>query len=400
VRILFITWDGPQVSYLETLFLPIFVRLKEFGFHFDVLQFRWGSKSAAARVKDLCEAHGIGYESVSIWRSFGGLGPFVSAVVGGYQVRRAVKRFASDAVMPRSLMPALAVLSARLARKHKIIFDSDGLAADERVDFAGLAQTSFTYRFLRDVEAQAVRVSAHTLVRSRKAAEILSHRAGPQVPLSSFSVVRNGRDAARFDLRDAGERSSVRSKLGIDPNAPLIVYAGSVGRQYRFDAIRELAEEVEHLCPQARLLILTGSLELAEEQMQGATALTPLVIKAPPDQVPEFLSAADLGIAFRIPSFSMHGVAPIKISEYLLGGLPVIGTASVGDTSAAVEAGVFYDPGDRMAAGAEWFVTQVMTAREEFRARSRQVGLEHFSLDRTVEDYLQVLGAETSNDQA
>ncbi len=40
MNILFITWDGPQVSYLESLFVPIFRKLEErCGAHFHVLQF-------------------------------------------------------------------------------------------------------------------------------------------------------------------------------------------------------------------------------------------------------------------------------------------------------------------------------------------------------------------------
>lgn len=45
MNILFVTWDGPQVSYLEGLFLPIFKALKSAGIHVHVLQFTWAEQA-------------------------------------------------------------------------------------------------------------------------------------------------------------------------------------------------------------------------------------------------------------------------------------------------------------------------------------------------------------------
>ena len=63
-RVLFVTWDGPQVSYLESLFVPIFERLSALGVHFDVLQFRWGEPALTIRAMRRCRDAGIGYRTV------------------------------------------------------------------------------------------------------------------------------------------------------------------------------------------------------------------------------------------------------------------------------------------------------------------------------------------------
>jgi hypothetical protein len=52
MRTLFITWDGPQVSYLESLFLPIFEALGAQGFPFDILQFRWGDVAQEQHIRE------------------------------------------------------------------------------------------------------------------------------------------------------------------------------------------------------------------------------------------------------------------------------------------------------------------------------------------------------------
>ena len=384
MRLLFVTWDGPQVSYVEGLFLPIFRGLKPFGIQVDILQFRWGSADEEERVRQACAAAGCGYRAVRIGRWGGGAGPFISALAGGRKVRAAVRHFKSDMIMPRSLMPAIAVLAAGADDLPPIIFDADGLAADERVEVGGLSATSLTYRMLRDVEAQIVRRSTKVITRTQASAEILFHRAGPPVAPSRFAVVSNGRDDRHFHPEDAEGRAVVRSRLNLDQSAPLLVYAGSVGPQYRLDAVKSLFAEILRLRADSRLLFLTGQPELAARELEQPRAL---VMRVPPDEVPAYLAAGDAGLAYRTTGFAMQGVAPIKLSEYLLCGTPVVGTAGVGNTAAAISEGVFLDDQTGSAAAAKWVVDQVLPKREEFRAKARSIGVEHYSLASTVEEY-------------
>lgn len=380
------THDGPQVSYLESLFLPIFTGLQARDVSFDVLQFRWGEKAGEDRTRQACDAAGIGYRAVPVWRWGGAAGPFLSALLGGRHVRAAARAFGSDIIMPRSLMPAIAVLAAGGCKLRPLLFDADGLAVDERVDVAGLSATGLTYRILRDVEAQTVRHSASVLVRTQRAAEILCHRAGPPVTMNRFHVVTNGRDERVFQPFDADTRATVRRRLNVPGAAPLLVYAGSLGPQYRVDAMRSLFAEVRRLSPDAHLLVLTGLLERAAEAFHGASDGV-ITMRVPPDEVPELLAAADVGLAYRSISFSMQGVAPIKLSEYLLCGLPVIGTAAVGDTSAIVDQQLFLDDASGTPSAARWLLDEVMPNRDGYRDRARAAGREQFSLARSVEDY-------------
>ncbi|MFL6846178.1 MAG: glycosyltransferase [Allosphingosinicella sp.] len=389
-RILFVTWDGTQVGYLESLFLPIFERLAGHGFHFDVLQFRWGSADDADPIRRRCEAVGCGYRHATIRRGLAGLGPFASAFAGARHVCDAVRQFGSDAIMPRSLMPAIAVLRAGGRRLRPILFDADGLAADEKMEFGSLSPNGPTYRILRHVEARTAREAASVLVRSPAAATILSDRSG--CGLERFHVVANGRDEKLFQPFDAAARQRVRESLGIAADAPVAAYAGSVGPQYRFDRIRDFAGALAALRPDARLLVLSGSPDLAEAELKGA-ALSPIHMRAAPDAVGAYLAAADLGLAFRTDSFSMKGVSPLKLGEYLMCGVPTLGNVMIGDTSGAVADGVLMDDRLGSAAAARWLVEDIMPNREDYRARARAIGVEIFSLSRSVEDYLRAIRA-------
>ena len=394
MKILFVTWDGPQVSYLEGLFLPIFERLKDHGIAFDVLQFRWGDPALTNAIAERCAAAGIGYRSAAVRRGIPAAGPFVSAILGAREVRKAVGAFGSDALMPRSVMPALAVLAAGGRPLRPILFDADGLAAEERADFQGLSRSSPVFRLLSAIERKAVRESEAVLVRSSDAAAILAERAS--VGRDRFHIVANGRDPDIFRPSTAAQRKRTRSRLGLPQDEPVLAYAGSIGPQYRLDRVAATFAALRWQRAGARLLVLTSTPDQAIgelERHQPGIGRFVTALGAPPEGVPELLGAADVGLAFRQVGLSTRAIAPIKIGEYLLCGLPVIGTSGVGDTAAASEAGVFFADSAGPDAAADWITATVLHDRATIARRARKIGLAHFSLERSVGDYLAAIRA-------
>ena len=391
MRILFVTWDGPQVDYMESLFLPIFRRLQDHGVGFDILQFRWGDAEQGRRLRAACEAAGIGYRAVPVWRRLGGAGALLTALAGRRHVKAAVRQFGSDAIMPRSLMPALAVLAAGGRRLRPIIFDSDGLAADERVDFAGDSPAGMSYRALRAIETRVIRQAAAVLVRTPTAAAILSDRTG--VPADRFHRVANGRDEALFHPGSEHDRASIRDQLGVAGDTPLIVYAGSIGPKYRIDLVRAFAQAVARRRPDARLVVLTGSPDLAHAALGDDPPLSPIVRRIAARDMARHLAAADLGLAFITATFSMQAAAPIKLAEYLMCGLPVLGTSAVGATATAVQAGLYLDEGVGMDAAAAWWIDTVLPDRHRYRREAHAIGEAEFSLTRAVRDYHHAIDA-------
>jgi glycosyltransferase involved in cell wall biosynthesis len=384
--VLFVTWDGPQVSYLESLFVPIFERLGGLGIHFDVLQFRWGEPALTIRADRRCRDAGIGYRAVIVPRGVPVIAPFVTALAGARDVRRAVDDFGSDLIMPRSLLPALAVIAAGGNRLRPMTYDADGLEADERVDFRGLSRANPVYRLLRMVERRAVRDAQSVLVRSADAAAILAGRAA--VDPERFHVVANGRDPALFRPATPAERREARAQLGLPADAPVLVYSGSIGPQYRLDKVADTIAAVRRRSPDAQLLVLTSepsrALDVLEGHLPGIGGFTEAVT-VQPERVPFYLGAADAGLSFRSEAFSTRAIAPVKLGEYLLCGLPVIGTAAAG--SAGLDPEVFFaDRGDPSAA-AEWLAARPA----KIAKRAREVGLKYFSLDASVATYFDAI---------
>ena len=391
-RILFITWDGPQVSYLEGLFLPIFRSLQAHDLETDVLQFHWANADRIARISEQCRASSVGYTPVRVARSLGAVAAFLSALRGSRAILRAIEQLGPDILMPRGDMPALAVLAAGTRRVPPICFDADGLPADERVEFAGLSSRGPTYRTLKRIEAAVVRRSRTVLVRTPFAASVLAQRA--DVSEDRFHVVANGRDERIFQPDSQEARRETRRSLQLNHDAPLLIYAGSVGRQYRFDLIAKTALAVRARLPNSRLLILTGSPVEATAHLSSVdpSVLEMTDIRSPSqEELPRFIAAGDLGLGFRAITFSMRAVSPLKTGEYLLCGLPVFGTAGIGRTTAAEQAGVFKDEGVGLSAAVEWLAAEVLPRRQHYRELAREVGLRDFALSRSIDDYLGAL---------
>jgi glycosyltransferase involved in cell wall biosynthesis len=393
MRVLFVTWDGPQVFYLEGLFLPIFAQLQNVGLQFHVLQFTWGDPKGLARARSAYERAGIPYRSVSVWRRPVGFGSLLTALAGGRLIQKLLRSWAIDVVMPRSTLPALATLCALRKQAFPVVFDADGLPLDERVDFAGASASGLVYRLLRDVEAEMVRSSNVVLTRSSKAAEILLARAGAGTAPDKFKIVRNGRDAAKFVPFTAAERRGTRRELGFDEDAPVLVYAGSLGEQYCINEMLALFAAVKRRRADAKLLILSGSPEMARAALASKPSLAVAISmrSVSSDDVPRYLACADLGLSLRRRSFSMQAVAPIKVGEYLLCGLPVIATKGIGDTNVlGSEVAFLLEKMDAtsLERAAEWFCTNVIPVRATSIDNCRSVGLKYFSLDACKAAYL------------
>lgn len=333
-NLLFITWDGPQTSYMEGLFMPIFEEIaKDNEVKFHVLQFTWADQEKINNTRKVAEKMNIQYTALPILRRpTASLGSLLTVFLSSAKIKKYIKEHQIDLVMPRSTFPAM--MMNRIFKvpfrgfRGKLIFDADGLPIEERVDFAGLKKDSFQYRLMKSAETKMLKNADAVLTRSQKAIDIHVENIGDD-KRSKFFVVKNGRDPFHF-FHNKEARITIRQQLGIADEF-LFVYAGSLGPQY---CLPEMCRIFSRYAAKksAKFLILTGNLDFAEKNIPENLKSRVILKKVDSSEVPDYLNAADLAFALRQPSFSMQGVAPIKLGEYLLCGLPVIASKGIGDT--------------------------------------------------------------------
>lgn len=388
-KLLFITWDGPQTFYMEGLFMPIFQKvaeLREIEFH--VLQFTWGDKERIEITRQAAERMGVKYNSLPIKRKpIASVGSLITLFTSLGRIKKYIRDNKIDIVMPRSTFPAF---WAQRLKNVKLIFDADGLPIEERVDFSGLKKGGLTYRWMKSIEMGMIKKAATVITRSKKSINIHLANVGEHMR-DKFSVAYNGRDASLFSI-DSEMRINARKELNVMDEELLLGYAGSLGPQYCMGDMLQIFSTVSET-KKVKFLILTGNTVYAQSVIPADLKESVIVRKVPVEQIPYYLNAMDLAFGLRMPSYSMQGVAPIKLGEYLLCGVPIIASKGIGDSEEILlnfsDCFLFnHKEGfEKQLPEIIEFVNKTKTANRE---AIREKALNYFSLEAAAESYIKV----------
>ena len=389
-RVLYLTWDGPGQWYFETLFFPIFKRLRERGIRFDVLQCAWGKESELASTAESAHSHGIDYQFVRV-AELSNLNRVVGFTNVGLRAAMAMRRSDYDVIMPRSILPAGVAMGAlALARSQTpMVFDADGLMADERVDFGSMRATSRSYSMLRAIERRATIRASAVIVRTDRAKEILAIRAGDSRSHEKMFVAPNGRPADVFYPKEEGTQRAV--------DRPRCVYLGSLGAKYSPKAIGEFARAFFARFQHGSLVVATGYPEVARAFLPSQAEIVTLR----PENVPAFLRDSDVGLALIAPTLSTGATSAIKVGEYLLSGVPVIAAGGVSDGARLAKASPLAVHSTNISE-TRWveesldFVERVMRDRGRARSEARALGCAEFGDENADNAYFDAVALATA----
>ena len=445
-NILFITWDGPQTSYMEGLFMPIFQEIAKRGYYqFHVVQFTWADTQKIANTQAAADQMEITYSAWPVLRKPNiAIGSLLTVLTAAGKIKKYIRENNIHIVMPRSTFPAMivnqinspfasrAIFPFRGLRgsaffpfrglrdsalfpfkglrgasffpfrglrggkvpfrgfRGKLIFDADGLPIEERIDFAGLKKESFQYKLMKSAETKMLKSADAVITRSQKAIDIHISNIGESYR-SKFSVVFNGRDKNVFAYQP-NLREEVRQELGLKDEL-LFVYAGSLGPQYCLNEMLEMFKAyAEKLL--AKFLILTGNTAFAEQNIPTELREHVILKSVPSEKVSFYLNGGDVAFGLRKPTFSMQGVAPIKLGEYLLCGLPVIASKGIGDTEKILEnfeECYLYDHSIGLLPQIDQIKNFVEKAIFADRNKIAQKAQDYFSLEAAAESYIKAI---------
>lgn len=128
------------------------------------------------------------------------------------------------------------------------------------------------------------------------------------------------------------KRKQYREKLEIT-NEPVMIYCGGVSYWQKIDETIELYKRMLLEIPALTLLFVTHSPEVVKNRIGNSMEHGKVrIIKSPHDEVPFYMSAADVAVMLRDDIPTNNYAAPTKFGEYLCCGLPVILSPGIGDT--------------------------------------------------------------------
>ena len=284
----------------------------------------------------------------------------------------------------------LAAVGCRLLRGRALYVDCDDYEAESN-RFADRWQKAVVALW----EDQLPRLARGITVNTRFTQE---RYAALGFPGARIVYVPNGVDRERFGSIDPRQVQDVRQRLGLEDRR-VVSYVGSMSLvNHPVDLLLDAFGGVRKQCRDA-ILVLAGGGEDYDALRQRATELglgeaTIFVGKVRPEEVPLYLSMADVSVEPVYDDLAARARSPLKIVESLAVGTPVV-TGDVGDRREMLDdgqAGLLVKPGDGSAL-AEGIVA-VLQDRERAQAM-REAALrvrERNYWDVLVKDFVQVYG--------
>lgn len=256
-----------------------------------------------------------------------------------------IKQFQPDIVHCRSYMPLGATLKATAKFGVPFIFDMRGFWIDQRLESGNWPLQNPFYKAVikhfRKLESRAFTDAAGVVVLTQDAKDVVTKRPDYKAPF--VIVAPCSVQQSHFNFR-ADARQNVRSALGYRLDDIVLAYLGSSGPLYPMEAAYRLFGQIKAIGGSPKLLMLgthNVDFHIACAKADGIE-IAPCDITAHHlrhDQVPDFLSCADVGLSPLIQTFSSLGVSATKTGEYLSCGLPVISNAGVGDVDKIIQHG-------------------------------------------------------------
>jgi glycosyltransferase involved in cell wall biosynthesis len=214
------------------------------------------------------------------------------------------------------------------------------------------------------------------------------------VPAAKISIVENGVETDLFRLDPAA--IEVRKQLQLEDRF-LICYIGTMGNAHGLETLIAAAEELQTALTNAMFLLIGEGAEKERiVELAAARGLTNIRFlgQQPREQIPAYVSAADLCLVMLKKTELFKTVIPTKLLEYMACERPVI-VAVDGQARQIVEeagAGVFVEPEDSKAlAKAILDLAEAREHRRQMGASGRQYIVNRFSREKTAQDYIAVL---------
>lgn len=386
-RILFITWDGPQTQYLGRLFLPVFEHLASAGYRITILQFSSAGPELRRRIQSQCVESGVQYVPVPIIKRLGIFGVILALVRGSAWLTLRLTQRDFDIVIVRSIVPALVFLVTQGKRRVPLVYDSDGLPIEQRLEFEGVQERGILHRFLLLVERLTLRRATAVVSRSRFGTDTLRSRVKGNASQKLFLEHNNG--VGVISSPDALERPSEIDATNRRHFS--VAYVGSWGSQYCPEEMLELVVALRERIPSTVFSIFSGDVEAVESDLKSHGLVNADWVKVKKqkfDELHEALQEQDLGLALRSSSVTAKAVYPLKVADYLFAGLPVVGNVVADMESELVDSGVFLDiTGRGLQEVVNWCEAVWRDEHDDFRDARVLLAQQLYRLDKTADVY-------------
>lgn len=294
-------------------------------------------------------------------------------------------------VHARSYVPGLIAYLLCYLLRVDYIFDMRGMMVDEYVDGGLIKKNGLVYKLGKILERQILKKSKCTVVLTHRIKEVILSSKEFSAKAEKLHVVPCCTDTNMFSRLKNRERPPCLKHL---EGKFLFIYTGSLGTWYNLDGMLDFFKIAKENNRDSHFVILSpGNRHYIRERIaqkgMGADDFT--VSEADYGELPDFLVHCDAGLIFYKQSFSRLACSPVKLSEYLACGLPVIISSGVGDAERIIRkeriGSVVDEFNDRCYRAALDELLEIKRNTPDLKEACCGVAKEYFSLEKGVTLY-------------
>ncbi len=396
-HILFISYDGLTDPLGQSQILPYLCRLTEYGYRFTIISCEKSDRFQrhSARIESLLSGLPIRWEPLKYHKQ----PPVLSAIYDLQKIKQRAARIHRqdpiDMVHTRSGTPALAGMWLKKKFGIRFLNDVRDFYSQSRIDSGQWPQNKLIYRkvfqYFDRKEKLELSLSDGIVCLTHKAKQILRdskyYKTGTPLQVIPCSV-----DMELFNPEslESSQAKQLKNQFGINESDLIYSYLGSVGTWYLAKEMFSLFKKLNKENQSSKLLVISPDDKQTILDIALAAGVQPdniIITSANRQDVPVLLSLSQYSIFFIKPCYSKQASSPTKLGEIMAMGIPVITNDGIGDVTDIVEksnAGIVLK---ELNESSYDLATQDLKKKIYDRKSIRQAALEHYDLEKAVENY-------------
>jgi UDP-N-acetylglucosamine:LPS N-acetylglucosamine transferase len=335
--ILFLSIDGLTDALGQSQILPYLIGLSRKGYNISVLS---EEKIEKLNLNKTYIDKIVNEENIS-WHYIpfqSGRNP-IKKIFSIYKLYKKTKALCKtkkiNCIHCRSFIPAAIANQLKKALDITYIYDIRGFFIEEKIDTGTLNLNNILHvaliKRLHKLESRIfLNASAIVTLTEKSISEIIK-KSNNSVTNKNIYVIPTSVNYKEFDPR-LFDIAKIKTELNIDANQKILVYLGSLGSTYLMNEMLDFFKCLEG--KNYLFLILANDqmdkyLPLLAEKKIASNTIKIFNVKR--NDVPKYLSIADIGISFIRPKYAKMASCPTKMGEMAAMGLPIVFNAAIGD---------------------------------------------------------------------
>ena len=338
-KILFLTNDGLTYPLVRSQIIPYIKCISSRTRKVFVLSFEKNTKNKNIKIE--FKKKKISWVQLKFTKNFGKIGKLydlLKMLIFSFYI---IYSNNIDIIHCRSHVPAFIGFILKKIIKLKLIFDFRGFWIEERFDYGLLNKSSFIDKFffknLKFLEKKILKFSDCIICLTYKSRPIIKKIVNNRVLIEVMPCYAD----YNFFMKKKCKSTSVKNKLYINKKSIVLTYCGSINKIYLIKKMLIFFLFLKKKYSNLIFLFITPQIndlkKIVRELPKNKFLNDIRIVTAEREQVPIYLSCANVSISFIKRKFSRIAMSPTKMFESFAMGIPFLCNSGIGDVTSIIK---------------------------------------------------------------